>query len=257
MPIKLDKKNVSSTQMDFLYRARTKKTPFAAAEALLTVCNDGDITSGRETVHPEWANIFTSNIPQLKSRLTNEEFSKLEKIFGAATPYDKDVLNITPSSTRILFLLGAGASKPEPSGIPTVTELLPDLLERARRLSRSDLDRLADFCVDSEIQNIEDLLTAAQLSEFLSRNPTTLRLIEFLIYGKRSEGLDPIRPHNVMRTREARRMPVNDLSAVAFLQDTLQRFCLVFYQAECCPQNLILHIKQLPNMFYRILHHQL
>lgn len=97
-----------------------------------------------------------------------------------------------------------------------MAELLPDLLQRARRLNRQDLDRLADFCDESGIHNIEDLLTAAQLSEFCSRNPTILRLIEFLIYRKGQRGSESNLPKSMHQS------PTGDVGAVAFLQDTLQ-----------------------------------
>jgi len=221
MAIKISESQVSETQEMYLRRAKAQPTSPIAIEALLTVCRDRDITSGRETVHPEWAEIFAANAPQLRSQLQAREIAELEQVFGPTQPYDEDVLKIDPAASKILFLLGAGASKPRPSGIPTVTELLPDLLQRARRLNRQDLDRLADFCEESKIQNIEDLLTAAQLSEFCSRNPTVLRLIEFLIYRKGSDKSESF-PYILMPHSLGPRTPVGDLSAVAFLQDTLQ-----------------------------------
>jgi NAD-dependent SIR2 family protein deacetylase len=122
--------------------------------------------------------------------------------------------------------LGAGASKPEPSNIPTVKELLPELLERGRRLDRDDVTKLADFCERRKINNIEDLLTAAQVATFCSRNPSILQLVNYLLYGADSR---PYEPEFVMGTTSlgevVRRRPrelAADLSSVAFLQDTLQ-----------------------------------
>lgn len=91
-------------------------------------------------------------------------------------------------------------------------ELLPDLLSRARRLDRDDVTRLADFCEESSINNLEDLLTAAQLGEFCSRNPTVLSVLDFLLFGARSQ--------EVPTRRRARGLA--DPASVAFLQDTLQ-----------------------------------
>lgn len=119
---------------------------------------------------------------------------------------------IDPASSNIAFLLGAGASKPEPSGIPTVAELLPDLLERGRRLDREDVNRLADFCESSNITNIEDLLTAAHLAEYCGQNPSVLQLIEFLLYRETEE---------TIRGRFGQRGRV-DIGSVTFLRDTLQ-----------------------------------
>jgi hypothetical protein len=221
MAIKISNSQVSETQEILLRDAKAQPTSQEAIEALLTVFGDDDITSGRETVHPEWAEIFAANAPELRSRLQGRKFGALEQVFGRTPPYDKDVLKIDPAASKILFLLGAGASKPRPSDIPTVTELLPDLLQRARRLNRQDLDRLADFCEGSKIRNIEDLLTAAQLSEFCSRNPIVLRLIEFLIYRRDREQSEPS-PYTLTSYSLEPRSAAGDLAAVAFLQDTLQ-----------------------------------
>lgn len=116
--------------------------------------------------------------------------------------------DVDPKGLRAAFLLGAGASKPKPSDIPTVRELLPHLLDRARRLDREDVNKLADFCEERKIDNIEDLLTAAQLATFCSRNPLVLSLVNYLLYRGEDD--------------DAETEPGADLSSVAFLQDTLQ-----------------------------------
>ncbi len=68
-----------------------------------------------------------------------------------------------------------------------------------------------DFCELSNINNIEDLLTATQLSAFCSRNPSVLALVGFLLYRQESEP-------GYRRSKES----LGDLSAAAFLQDTMQ-----------------------------------
>jgi NAD-dependent SIR2 family protein deacetylase len=132
-----------------------------------------------------------------------------------------------PAAVTELRGAAEGASKPEPSSIPTVKELLPQLLERARRLDRDDVTRLADYCEKREIDNIEDLLTAAQLATFCSRNPTVLRLMNYLLYRRDaedspSEGIYYERPTGFLRPRTGRMERAADVSSVAFLQDTLQ-----------------------------------
>ncbi len=216
MSLILDEDRVSETQERLLEEARSSPTSAFAIDDLLHVCRDEDITSGRETIHPEWARLFEVNFRTLQSRLGRQELEGLARVFRQAHPFDSEVLTLDVSNARVVFLLGAGASKPSPSDIPTVAELLPDLLQRARRLNRQDLDRLAEFCEESKIKNIEDLLTAAQLSEFCSRNPIVLRLIEFLIYRKGPREEPRIARRGVPLRAEG------DLSAVAFLQDTLQ-----------------------------------
>jgi hypothetical protein len=129
-------------------------------------------------LHPDWLDLYKqvpfNDIPEKYKDI-------LAKIFS---PIDPQIATIDPQDVCLTFLLGAGASKPAPSDIPTVKELLPDLLRRAERLNRADLQKLADFCRDSGIENIEDLLTAAQLSEFCSKNSAVLNLVGFLIYGR-------------------------------------------------------------------------
>lgn len=186
-------------------------TPLEMVAYILShVLSDEDIISGREQLHPEWQQIFRSNKSSLQKHLPPEEFIRISQIFEST--YDAGVEKVDPDSSRLTFLLGAGASKPKPSDIPTVKELLPDLLTRARRLDREDVTRLAEFCDKARISNIEDLLTAAHLSEFCSRNPTVLRLVDFLLY-RGDESTEP--PHR-------RRRSFVDVYSVAFLQDTLQ-----------------------------------
>ena len=90
--------------------------------------------------------------------------------FNALNLNDSLISEINPIEEQVAFLLGAGASKPSPSNIPTVTDLLPELLHvgrRARRLDREQVTSLADFCNDQGIDNIEDLLTAVLISDLL------------------------------------------------------------------------------------------
>ena len=213
MPIHIGKK-VSRVQTDYLRQAKVFKNPSALAEILKQVISDDDIISGREDVHPDWQKLFQTNKSDLQNSLPPAEFHALQNSLRIGKPYDSELCQINPTKCSTVFLLGAGASKPAPSDIPTVKELLPDLLSRARRLDRSDLKGLADFCDQSKIENIEDLLTAAQLSEYCSQNPSVLRLVEYLLYRKQTE---PARNRFDKSPRES-----VDLSAVAFLKDTLQ-----------------------------------
>ena len=172
-------------------------------------------TNSAEEAHPEWVEIYQANRERVHKLLSPITVKRVESAF-VEVEQDKEIATVDPSSARLAFLLGASASKPAPSDIPTVKELLPDLLTRARRLDRPDLQKLADFCDNSRLDNIEDLLTAAQLSEFCSRNPSVLRLVDFLIYRRGPE------PEESFYRRSRGPTATADLSAVAFLQDTLQ-----------------------------------
>ena len=212
MPIKLGTDSTSRQQDRHLRDARRAPATIKA-RLLAEVLMDDDVQSGEESLHPEWVDIYRSVETSLARYMPPHYVKRIKEVFSKIEQ-DKEIATVDPSSSRIAFLLGAGASKPEPSDIPTVKELLPDLLIRARRLDRPDLQRLADFCDESSIDNIEDLLTAAQLSEFCSRNPSVLQLADFLLYRREPD------PEEYFHRRA--RGPSADLSAVAFLQDTLQ-----------------------------------
>ena len=191
-----------------------------------SIALNDDIIENREQIHPDWQQLFEQKKDFLRSTFGPREFEKINSFFAGLRPFDELATTLDPRSLSLSFLLGAGASKPEPSNIPTVKELLPELLERGRRLDRDDVTKLADFCERRKINNIEDLLTAAQVATFCSRNPNILQLVNYLLYGADSR---PYEAESFVGTTTlgevVRRRPrelAADLSSVAFLQDTLQ-----------------------------------
>jgi NAD-dependent SIR2 family protein deacetylase len=209
-------KKVSTTQREYLERAQHAlrvKDVSAVFTTLQTVIRDKDIVSGAEEILPEWVQVYESSKSDFQRVLHREAWLELEKAFKSLQIIDKAAFDLNFSKLKASFLLGAGASKPNPSNIPTVKELLPELFLRARKLDREDLDKLATFCEQNNITNIEDLLTAAQLATFSSRNPAVMQLINFLLFRADQED------SNFGRRR---RITAGDLSSVAFLQDTLQ-----------------------------------
>jgi len=195
-------------------------------DAFQLLTQDIDIIENREQIHPEWQQLFEQKKDLLRSVFPRHEFEKINSFFAGLKPFDALATTLDPRSLRLSFLLGAGASKPEPSNIPTVKELLPELLERGRRLDRDDVTKLADFCERRKIINIEDLLTAAQVATFCSRNPSILQLVNYLLYGSDSRPYETEFFAGTTTLGEVvRRRPrelAADLSSVAFLQDTLQ-----------------------------------
>ena len=185
-------------------------------QVLHRVVADGDILSGIEDLHPDWLEIFE----QSRDRLDSVQNPRLRKMFIVIREAMDDLRRmdsivglIDPQKENIAFLLGAGASKPAPSNIPTVAELLKELLERARRLDREQMTDLAEFCDREGINNIEDLLTAVLISELCSRNPSILKLVEhqLLNVSERDRIEDPVAP------------PVHaNVASVAYVQETLQ-----------------------------------
>lgn len=156
--------NISRRQERLLREAR--RGDVSAINAFVLITEDENIRGDREDLHPEWLKLFEAQREVIERQVPGEIFRTLASFFEEALPIDPTVTSINPAAQTITFLLGAGASSPKPSLIPTVKELLPQLLERARRLDRDDVTRLADFCDERKIDNIEDLLTAAQLATF-------------------------------------------------------------------------------------------
>jgi len=221
---------ISPQQQEMLEHLRHRPQGPQILDFFLQLVSDDDITEEREQVHPDWIQIFEANKEFLRRLAGSSQFQRISSFVERIVPFDHAVQELDPRTLTLSFLLGAGASKPEPSNIPTVKELLRQLLERARRLDRDDVTKLADFCDRRKIDNIEDLLTAAQLATFCSRNPTVLRLVNYLLYRGHSDepdepgryigawGLERAGVAGHRRSRE----PAADLSSVAFLQDTLQ-----------------------------------
>ncbi|MEX0887558.1 MAG: SIR2 family protein [Phycisphaeraceae bacterium] len=218
--------NTSGHQDQMLKLALRRYTrPADIIQYLQQLARDEDILEGEEQVNPEWEGVYKRVRPYLDRSLHASEVETIEQFFSGLRPYDPRLSNLDPRELRITFLLGAGASKPEPSNIPTVKELLPQLLNRARRLDRDDVTRLATFCKQRRIDNIEDLLTAAHIATFCSRQPTVLRLLNYLLYGEGGERRANERNFGGARSHRggARPAPSSaDPSSVAFLQETLQ-----------------------------------
>ncbi len=220
---------ISARQNSYLESAkRFHSRPERLLEIFVELFNNTDIKNEQEELHPDWITIFESIRSSLRDITPERFFSEIEDFFESAKPIDKKVEQLDPTKMRISFLLGAGASKPSPSNIPTVKELLPQLLERARRLDREDVSKLADFCDKRKIDNIEDLLTAAQLASFCSKSPVVLQMMNYLLYRIDSdEAQDESLSASVRDRFGVRRTRITldqaaDLSSIAFLQDTLQ-----------------------------------
>jgi len=124
-------------------------------------------------VRPFVEQLATLGIPEKTAKQepseTEQALSRLEKL---------KVLK----KTRYVIFLGAGASKPKPSSIPTVAELLPELWARAEKLETRPLDKLQTWCTNAEITNIEDLLTALTISNMVVKKPKIHSLFNSILY---------------------------------------------------------------------------
>jgi NAD-dependent SIR2 family protein deacetylase len=82
----------------------------------------------------------------------------------------------------VLFFLGAGASKPPPSNIPTVSELLSELWKKSNQMENKPLSKLEQWCKENQIDNIEEMLTGVTLSDFMIRNRKVHNLLNSVLY---------------------------------------------------------------------------
>ena len=190
MPVAVGDAKVSPEQRRLLARAARPPSIQALTSLFRRITLDEDLAEGSEQLHPEWVSLFDQNrsaFDRAKHIIGSRVVESIVRFFDDIRPIDPLVSTIDPKEEDIVFVLGAGASNPIPSGIPTVAGLLPELLNRARRLDREQLTALAEFCEQNNISDIEDLLTAVQVSAFCSRNPKVMSLLAFQIFGEESD----------------------------------------------------------------------
>ena len=223
MAVTIGTDTISDVQLRHLDRARSRISTRELARILGDVVSDREILSQEEDLHPDWIDIYEQNKDRLPRFTSSRQMASIDNFFRALQPIDSQIRSIDPSSERIAFLLGAGASAPDPSSIPTVKDLLRELLTHARRLDREQITSLVDFCTENEIGNIEDLLTAVEISDFCSRAPNVLRLVMFQLFPEdtwrrvQQYGNDTLR----LERRLADAMHP-DISSIAYVQDILQ-----------------------------------
>jgi NAD-dependent SIR2 family protein deacetylase len=173
--------------------------------------------ASREPLVDEWRD-FWERWQERAGPQPPELISRIEKILGEVGLVDPalNALDLDDNA-HVVFLLGAGASAPAPSGIPTVKELLPQLLERAKRIGRDDLDKLVLWCKTKRIDNIEDLMTAAHIANFAAKNGYITNLLDYFLFARTRREVE----RNPYFLRDSV-PPDVDASSIALLQDTLQ-----------------------------------
>jgi len=172
-----------------------------------------------EPLDPRWTNIWEKYKRRAGKIVAAGIIREIEDIMQSIKVIDEDVWKIKINDDiKVTFLLGAGASAP--SGIPTVDKLLSELWKRARKIGREDLDRLAKWCSERGITNIEDLLTAAYISNFAARSPNITSLLDYFIFSGGQE-LSEEEKYIMRRSKTPRSAEIN-VSSISFLQDTLQ-----------------------------------
>lgn len=172
-----------------------------------------------EPLDPEWLTVWKKVRAAARHVFPKELREEIEARLRTITPVDAEVFDLKLTDTApVCLLLGAGASAPAPSSIPTVADLLPQLWRRARKLGRDDIDRLADWCDEREIRNIEDLLTAAYLANFSAKNSNVTGLLDYFLFKSGSRAVDEFASPRL----RGRGTPQVDAASIALLQDTLQ-----------------------------------
>jgi len=176
-----------------------------------------------EPLDPAWTTIWDKHKKYARTRLPRSLFKSIDETLARIELIDKEVFGIRINeNTRITFLLGAGASTP--SGIPAVDKLLSELWKRARKIGREDLDRLAKWCNERGITNIEDLLTAAYISNFAAKNRNITSLLDYFIFsGGREVSEEEEEEEEYLPSRHRPSITSEiDVSSISSLQDTLQ-----------------------------------
>jgi len=175
-----------------------------------------------ELLDSRWLDIWKKYKPYAHKIVPPRIIKKIDEIMLSIKPVDDEIFKIKiDNEVKVTFLLGAGASAP--SGIPTVDKLLSELWKRAKKIGREDLDQLAEWCKTRGITNIEDLLTAAYISNFAARNPNITSLLDYFIFsGGRELSGELEEEEYFLGAPSAIRTSEIDVSSISFLQDTLQ-----------------------------------
>lgn len=214
--------NISEVQGECLLRAQESCNAHDLDEALRLlerVRTDSDIRTGGEDVHPAWRSVWQQIKASEKVSLPDRMRKRIDEFIAVRTVVtDEGIWKVKlQEGERVLFLLGAGASKASPSNIPTVTELLPELWVRAAKVGREDLDKLAAWCQENAIHNIEDLLTAAYIANFCAKNRGIVGLLNYFLFHRDVDEEERLvsRRRRVVGTRA-------DAATVVLFQETLQ-----------------------------------
>jgi len=87
---------------------------------------------------------------------------------------------------KIVFILGAGASKPAPSNIPTINEMLNVIVTKLPPVENPMTNKIKEWASRGNI-NIEDIMTAGYISSNLVSDISIHRLVGEIIYRTPSE----------------------------------------------------------------------
>lgn len=175
------------------------------------------LTQIGEPLDVKWVEVWDNNVEKFREIYPKEIFLRVEKNIPKNPPIDFEITKIkVKADEEVCFLLGAGASVAEPSNIPTVANLLPELWLRAGKLGRDEIDKLAEWCDKHGVTNIEDLLTAAYISNFSAKNGNVTQLLDYFLF--KGDADNDERGEYYARKRSLK----VDSASISSLQDTLQ-----------------------------------
>jgi NAD-dependent SIR2 family protein deacetylase len=192
-----------------------------------------------EMLRGDWEPIISS----LREQGQDELATRLRRLTRIDFDEIATVLRATEDSEQWAILVGAGGSKPDPSGIPTVTEMLPVLWEKAAEINAPSLLRLKARCDELGITNIEDLLTAITLAQAAASNAKVTSLVEDLLFPESAEEKATTRRIGGIRSAASARAPRRVGSElVTSLSDSSQTlFSVLVGMMKDKPANAIHH----------------
>jgi len=205
--------NISDSQKRLLRRVQTEiKRGYPAGYIIEHFARFIGEKPKEEDLDPQWREIWDKYQSYAPRYIPSPVFRRIEEAVQTIQVVDEEIMKIKVDGEKVVFLLGAGASAP--SGIPEVNDLLPELWKRAKKIGRDDLDKLASWCDERGIVNIEDLLTAAYISNFTATNRGITSLLGYFLFsiGRRAEEEEEYPPYR-------RRPSVSqvDVSSIGFL----------------------------------------
>ena len=123
--------------------------------------------------------------------------------------FEKRISNL--EKPKIVFMLGAGASKPKPSNIPTINEMLGVIVSKLTPSENPMTNKIREWSSRGDI-TIEDIMTAGYLSSHLVGDVTLNNLVGEIIYRTPTQ-------------REARRRipELRDIGYVVSFKDLVDR----------------------------------
>ncbi|MEZ4554421.1 MAG: SIR2 family protein [Dehalococcoidia bacterium] len=130
----------------------------------------------------DWQEILDALQRQEQTSLWRRLDARIARPADVAAGTATRIAQGTIATTPWVMMLGAGASKPAPTNIPLVSELLAILWEKAAAVNAKSLLRIRERAEDLGITNIEDLLTAIDIAQTVSGAPRVRGLIRDLLY---------------------------------------------------------------------------